>query len=442
MIALRLYRAATTLGEPLIRGYLRHRQRRGREDSARCGERIGIASAPRPDAPLVWLHAASVGESLSVLRLIGRLADERPDLGLLVTTGTVTSAGIMASRLPARAIHQYVPVDRLPWIRRFLDYWRPSLVLWVESEFWPNLVTEIAARGIPMVLLNARISPRSHRGWKRWPRTIARLLDCFDLCLAQSPADRDKLLDLGARTVKCPGNLKFAAEALPVDAAALDALKADIGNRPRWIAASTHPGEEDAAAAAHRLLRQGRPGLLTIIVPRHPARGPGIAEELRARGFRTQLRSAGGRVNDATELYIADSVGELGLFYRLCPIAFVGGSLVPHGGQNVLEPAKLGCAVLHGPHMFNFEEIAGGMRRAGAATEIADAAGLAEAVAARLDDAALLRAQVDAATRFADAQQGILDSVMDEIAPLLQRLEPIAKEPGTGMETTDHAARA
>jgi 3-deoxy-D-manno-octulosonic-acid transferase len=442
MTGLAFYRAATTLGAPLVEAWLRRRRRQGREDPARAGERAGIASAPRPEGPLVWIHAASVGESLSVLRLIEKLAAERPDIALLVTTGTVTSAGLMAERLPAGAVHQYVPVDRLAWVRRFLDHWRPDLALWVESEFWPNLLCEIRARHIPLALVNARISQRSYDGWKRWPRVIAELLGCFDLCLAQSPADRDKLIGLGAKTVRFAGNLKYAADILPADADALGALEAALGDRPRWLAASTHPGEEAAVADAHRLLKPDRPGLLTLIVPRHPARGPAIAAMLREGGLDTALRSAGEEIASGTDVYVADTVGELGLFYRATSIAFVGGSLVPHGGQNLLEPARLGCALLYGPHMFNFQPIVDDMRRAKAAATAEGATALAREIGALLGDPALLAARAAAASGVAEAQRGILEAVMDEIAPLLARAAPRAESRGDDEPAPDHAARA
>jgi 3-deoxy-D-manno-octulosonic-acid transferase len=439
MTALAIYRAATTLGAPLIHFWLGRRQRMGREDAARANERTGVASTPRPAGRLVWLHAASVGESLSVLSLIERLTATRPDLTLLVTTGTVTSAALMAERLPARAIHQYVPVDRPAWVRRFIDHWRPDLALWVESEFWPNLLTEIGARRIPLVLVNARISQRSFIGWKRWPGLIGRLMGCFSLCLAQSETDRERLVALGAADARFAGNLKFAADALPFDQTALDALKTQIGDRPCWLAASTHPGEETAIAAAHRALKAAHPVLLTIIAPRHPVRGADIATEVRAAGLNCALRSAGDAAAPDTDIYIADTVGELGLFYRAAPIAFIGGSLIQHGGQNLLEPARLGTAILHGPHMFNFQTIVEDMLAADASETVADASALANAVGALLADPALLAQRAAAARGVAEAQSGILDAVLAEIAPFLDRA---ACQGGSDGPAPAHAARA
>ena len=239
-----LYRITTNLGAPLIAAYLRRRMVLGKEDPIRFGERKGIAGRPRPDGPLIWIHAASVGEALSMLPLTEKLLQSSSSLTVLMTTGTVTSAELMRQRLPARAIHQFVPVDRLPYVRRFLDHWRPDLVLWAESEFWPNLVTLPPARGIPMVLVNGRISPDSMEKWRRWPGLSRALLRGFDLCLAQSAQDADRLTERGAGLVRYVGNLKFAVPPLPVDADELAGLQHAIGDRPVWLAASTHPGEE------------------------------------------------------------------------------------------------------------------------------------------------------------------------------------------------------
>ena len=419
---LSLYRAATVLATPLVRLYLAARMARGKEDKARFGERLGHPGRPRPDGPLVWAHAASIGESLSMVPLVERLLGERPGLGVLLTTGTVTSAAMMAGRLPEGAFHQYVPVDRLGYVRRFLDHWRPDLVLWAESEFWPNLVAEPAARGVPMVLVNGRVSPSSFSGWRRAPGLIARLLGGFALCLGQAEIDAERLRRLGARNARSVGNLKFASPPLPADRKALDHLSAALGERPRWLAASTHPGEETLAAGVHRRLVADHPGLLTIVVPRHPERGAAIAAELRAGGHTVALRSAGEPIRAATDIYLADTLGELGLFFRLADVVFMGKSLVPLGGQNPIEPARLDCALIHGPHMANFAEMAARMKETGAAEEVADEAALAVAVAHLLDDADRRRRRIEAARAFADAEVDVLDRVMTELAPFLDAL--------------------
>lgn len=423
-----LYRAAATAAEPLVRLYLAGRKMKGKEDSARIAERFGRTDRPRPHAKLVWIHAASVGESLSAVPLIERLLSTRSGLVVLLTTGTVTSARLMGERLPVGAFHQYVPVDRPAYVRRFLDHWRPDLALWVESEFWPNLVLETAARNTPLVLINGRISPKSFAGWQRFPSAIARILSAFDVCLGQSADDADRLRRLGAPRVRCHGNLKFVTPPLPAGATDLERLREILGGRPVWLAASTHMGEEEIAGDVHRELSRNHPHLLTIIVPRHPERGREIAHTLEKAGFSIALRSRGDAVAPSTALYVADTMGELGLFYRLSSIAFVGKSLVPFGGQNPLEAARLDCAVLFGPYMNNFAEIARGLVDAGAAEEVPDRAALALAVGRLLADASLRQQRSAAARRYAESQSGVLDAVLGEVLSVLDR-NPLESSP-------------
>ena len=425
-MSLLLYRGLTAAASPLVRSHLAKRARRGKEDPARLDERFGVASTARPPGRLIWIHAASVGESLSMLSVVDRLLADRPGLNIIITTGTVTSARLLGERAPKGVIHQFVPLDRAAWARRFLDHWRPDAVLWVESEFWPNILGEIGARKIPAVLINARVSPRSFDGWRRLPGVIRRVLANFELCLAQTDADAEKLRRLGAARVKCPGNLKFAAPPLPADDAALEALKATIGDRPTWLAASTHPGEELMIAGAHALIRRGHPDALAIIVPRHPARGADIAAELRGSGATVGLRSAGDTPAPKTDIYIADTMGELGIYYRLARAAFLGGSLIPHGGQNLLEAANLGCPVVHGPHMTNFRAIADEMSAAGATAVAENIDSLAAEITRLLENSEEHAGRVSAARRVASSKQGILDAVIDELTPYL--------DPGT-----DHA---
>jgi 3-deoxy-D-manno-octulosonic-acid transferase len=417
-----LYRVLTDLAGPALRLVLARRRARGKEDPARLGERYGLPGVARPQGPLIWLHGASVGEAVSALPLIRRLLDEDEHRHVLVTTGTVTSARLLAERLPARAFHQFAPLDRAAWVRRFLDHWRPDLALWMESELWPNLVGETRRRGIPMVLINGRMSLRSFAGWRWAPDLARRLLGGMALVLAQSEEDRARLERLGARQARNAGNLKFAAAPLPADAVELRRLHQAIGARPVWVAASTHPGEEAQIAAAHRMLKARHPGVLTILVPRHAARGAQLAPELAGLGFKVARRSAHEPIKPDTDIYLADTMGELGLFYRLAPIAFVGGSLVRHGGQNPLEPAQLDCAVLHGPHVTNFARIAETLDEAGASEIVGDSAGLAEAVARLFDDAALRERRAQSARQVSASQRDVLERYMDALRPHLDRL--------------------
>ena len=419
-----LYRGLTTAGLPLIQLLLRRRVSRGKEDPARLDERRGVASLIRPDGPLIWLHAASIGEAQSVLVLIERMSGERPALNILMTTGTVTSASLMGERLPKRAFHQFVPVDRPAWVRRFLDYWRPDLAVWVESELWPNLLLETAARGTPMVLLNARISAGSHSGWQRARGLAQRLLSSFSLVLAQDETIAERLRDLGAVDVRISGNLKTAAAPLPATASELLALQDAIGPRPLWLAASTHDGEETIVGQAHAAIAKSRPDLLTIIAPRHPQRAAEIAAELKRDGLVVARRSLGEPITDQVDIYLADGTGELGLFYRIAPIAFVGGSLIPHGGQNMLEPAVLKCAILHGPHITNFQAVVGEFARAGASRQVENAAALASTVEALLANPGDAAAMAGAAAVSAAAHDDVLDRVVAHLTPLLDPIAP------------------
>jgi 3-deoxy-D-manno-octulosonic-acid transferase len=432
-----LYAALTTLALPVIELALRRRLASGRENAARFGERKGRAGRPRPKGPLVWVHAASIGEALSVMRLIERLLESYPTLNILITTGTVTSAALLAGQMPDRAYHQFVPVDRPAWVRRFLDHWRPDAAFWVESEFWPNLVFMSQARGIPMILLNARMSSRSFSRWRRMPGPIAKLLQGFTLSMAQDEVEAGQLRALGADPVTAPGNLKFAAGPLPVDDDVLAALTQAIGARPRWLAASTHEGEEEIAAYAHQRMAGEWPGLLTVIVPRHPSRGAACAAKLQALGLSVTRRADGALPGPDTEIYIADTLGELGLFYRIAPLALVGGSLIPHGGQNMLEPARLDCAIVHGPHMENFRAISDEMSAKGAAMEVADAEELVKAVMQLLGDEEL-RVRVSAtAAAIAAEKEDILDVVVNQLEPVLAGIAARAQIPGPGKTPAD-----
>jgi len=369
------WRVLASLAAPGLRWNLRRRVARDKEDPARLREREGYG-AERPDGPLIWLHAASVGESMAILPLMEALVARDPALTLLVTTGTVTSARMLPQRLsPAlqgHVIHRYAPLDVPEWVARFLEGWRPDAAGFVESELWPNTLAAAAGQGIPLALLNARISDRTARRWGRWAPGFARgLLGHFRLIMPRSAEDAARLLALGAPAVTAPGDLKFAAPPLPVDKAKLAALRAATQGRRVLLAASTHPGEEAMILAMAERLRAAHPTLLTILAPRHPDRGAGLAEA---------PRRALGALPGAGPVYIADTMGEMGLLYSLADLAIIGGSLVPHGGQNPLEAARLGCPILLGPHMENFREAVAALLARGGAHQVADAAALAASV--------------------------------------------------------------
>lgn len=382
------YRGLTQVLTPAGPAILAWRTRKGKEDATRRNERLGVASRPRPPGEVVWMHAASVGETNAVLPLINALAQRRPDVTTLLTTGTVTSAKLAAERLPPGAIHHYVPLDSPTYVRRFLAHWRPSLALLVESEVWPNLVLETRARGIPLMLVNARMSKKSLEGWKRRRGMARSIFGSFDLVLAQNELLARRFQRLGARLALPAGNLKFDAPALPVDAAAFASLTQSLAGRPVFLAASTHAGEEEAIGRVARLAAKSLPELLAIIVPRHPERGREIARKLAESGLTVALRSAGEMPGPQHQIYLADTLGELGLFYRLSPLAFIGGSLIKHGGQNPIEAVKLGCVCLTGPHWENFKDTFGALIEAGGAREITSEAELADTFTALWRDAA------------------------------------------------------
>ncbi len=342
LLAWRGLSAAIAPFAPLL---LSQRAARGKEDRARLNERLGIAGLPRPEGRLIWVHGASVGESLAALPLIEKLL---ADATVLVTSGTVTSARMMQARLPPGAIHQFVPLDSPRAVARFLDHWKPEAGLFVESDLWPNLILAAAARGVRLALVNARISARSAANWKYAPRTVRTLLGAFDAVLAQDDEIAARFASLGARNVVVAGSLKADAPPLSCDVNALAALQAQIGGRPVLLAAQTHPGEDETLLPAHDMLRARFADLLTIIVPRHLERGPDI--EMLCGSRAAKRRATGGVLSAQTQVYIADTMGELGLFYRLASFCFIGGTLVPMGGHNPLEPAVLNCAVLAGPH--------------------------------------------------------------------------------------------
>jgi 3-deoxy-D-manno-octulosonic-acid transferase len=423
------YRTATALLEPAAAGLLLWRRKRGKEDPARFAERRGYPGVTRPDRTLVWVHGASVGETVTLLPLIERL--QRRGLVVLVTSGTVTSARLLAARLPPGAIHQYLPLDVPRYMRRFLDYWRPALGLICESEIWPNMVIEARRRDIPLVLVNARMSERSFRRWYKLPKASRYLLSSFESCLAQSQGDGERLAQLGAPRVGIAGNLKFDVPAPPADPNTLAILDGLTSGRPIWIAASTHPGEDELVISAHLGIKPHLPKLLTIIAPRHPQRGGGIEDLARANGVAVARRAAGEMPERDVDLYVADTVNELGLLYRLSQVAFLGGSLVPQiGGHNPIEPAKLGCALLHGPLVHNNAEIFAAFDQGGGAREVADVQALAGAAHRWLSEPASARQAARAAGQTATQLGGALNRTMQTIEPMLMRVALGQRETG------------
>jgi 3-deoxy-D-manno-octulosonic-acid transferase len=419
-ITLRAYRRLSAALAPLAPVLIKRRLQNNKEDPARLDERRGISRITRPNGPLVWIHGASVGEVLAAAALIERL--RALGMRILLTSGTVTSAEIIAKRFPADIIHQYIPYDSPRFVARFLDHWKPSLALFIESDLWPNLIISAAKRRLPMVLINARMSQRSFPRWQKFSATIGALLGRFEICLAQSETDAERFSALGSRSVVVTGNLKLDVQAPPNDAVKLDKLMAVTRGRPIIVASSTHPGEEEIIFETHKTLTSFFPKLLTVIVPRHAHRGQDIAQMITATGAQVALRSREELPQGTTDIYIADTMGELGLFYRLSPVVFMGGSLVPHGGQNPIEAVKLGASVVHGPHVFNFTDVYEALDGAGGAKLADSSEQLVKQLGQMLGNEAARDAAIEAGRRVVERLGGALDRTLHALEPYLMQL--------------------
>lgn len=416
-LPLRLYGLATGV---LLRAAYRRASGRLAEGGVapeRRRERLGYATAARPLGTLVWFHAASVGESLSVLPLVERVVDHAQ---VLVTTGTAASAEVLAKRLPPGARHQFAPLDARGPVGRFLSHWRPDLAVFVESEIWPVTLREASARGVPLVLMNARLSERSLRSWGRAPGTARALLGLFARIVTQTEGTREALVSLGvdASRVTVGGNMKAAAPPPPDDAGERTRIEGELGGALVWAAVSTHPGEEEAVLAAHRRVRERHPGARLVLVPRHPARGDEVMALVRQAGFGVTRRSEGGRPVEA--VYLADTMGETGLWFRLAPVVFLGGSLVPVGGHNPWEVAQCGAALLVGPLRETVRADVATLEGAGAAVTVQGAEEMGDAVAGLLSDPEALDTMREAGRRLAGAQVGRTEALVEELLGMLR----------------------
>ncbi|MBR2136604.1 MAG: 3-deoxy-D-manno-octulosonic acid transferase [Alphaproteobacteria bacterium] len=399
-----------------IRRYIEKRKKLGKEDIKRFNERVGRPTKERPQGRLIWLHGASVGESISMLPLINRLLELYPDIHIMVTTGTTTSAEVMAKRLPERAFHQYLPIDNPTFAVRFLRHWQPTIALWFESEFWPAMLSMIKRKNIPLILINGRISNKSFKRWQQFDYIIKEIMDCFTACLGQSEEDAYRLRILGAKDAMCLGNIKYAGLPIPVDAQKKKEMLEQINGRPVWLASSTHNDEEFKIARFLTDLKSKHPSLLTIIAPRHPNRGVEIRDKIeKDYQLKTALRSANEPITPQTDVYIADTIGEMGLWYEISPIVFVGGSLIPHGGQNFMEPSRCRDAVIVGPHMHNFTDAMNRAKHADGIIQVNDIIELTEMVDQLLSNKELLEAKRSLAYNWATSEAKVLDGIVEKI---------------------------
>lgn len=423
------YSLAGSLAYPVIGTYVAWRSSKGKEDPVRRRERYGRAGRPRPEGPLIWLHAASVGETLAVAPLIETILGY--GINVVLTTGTVTSAALANERFGERVIHQYVPLDLKPAISRFLDYWKPDLAIIAESEIWPMTILELGKRRVPQVLVNGRLSDRSFASWKKRSYLAEALFENLAHVVAQSDLDGKRFAALGARPVTVSGNLKVDTSPPPADERELQALKRQIGNRPTWAAISTHDGEESVAAEVHMRLRARHPGLLTIIVPRHPDRADALVEEFSALGLKVSRRSAREAIAADTDILLGDTIGEMGLYLRLTEIAFVGRSLTGEGGQNPLEPAMLDTAVLSGKNVQNFRDSYQRLIQRGGAKLVRDRDMLAGAVNYLLLNDNVRHKMMLAGNATVGEMRGALARTLKALDPFIQPLIVKSRLKGT-----------
>lgn len=418
-----LYTLLFHLGLPLVALRLFLRSRKAPAYAQRIGERFGLGlPALKPGG--IWVHAVSVGESIAAAPMIRALMQRHPGLPITVTCMTPTGSERIRALFGDQVQHCYLPYD-LPWAAaRFLDRARPVLGVIMETELWPNHIHQCAKRGIPVTLANARLSERSARGYARFAGLTRPMLEEMSWIAVQTEAEAERFRQLGARPecVSVTGSIKFDLTIDPELLARADDLRNQwqARQRPIWIAASTHAGEDEIVLAAHRQLLEKHPDALLLLVPRHPERFGPMFELCQREGFRTQRRSTGELVTTDTQVLLGDTMGELLFIYALADVAFVGGSLVPNGGHNLLEPAALGKPVLSGPHLFNFLEIAAQLREVGALREVADAPSLAVAVAALWDEPASAERMAEAGLGVMKANQGALERLLEGLGRLIK----------------------
>lgn len=414
--ALRFACLGARLRDPVPALTLRLRARRGLEDRSRWRERLGHPSVQRPKAPVIWIHAPDAEAAASASPLINVLGAEAV---VLVTTATVPASFLISRRLPASAVHQYAPVENAAAAARFLDHWKPDAALWVSAPLSPVLLRATVRRRVPVALLNAKLTDEHYQRLRRRRRRIAPLLGLFCLVAAPSQRDAARLRKLGAGHVHCHGDLRHAAAAAPVDEMLADNLRRQIATRPIWAAVNTVPGEEELVIAAHRQLLKSRPDALLLLCPRPAYRAAALADRLKGEGWRLTRRTSGEAIRAETQILLLDGPVDAALAYRLAPLAFLGGSLLPEGGNNPFEAAHQDCAIISGPHMEDHLEAMAELRAAGAVQLVNDLPSLALTVERLLADPSLVRHRAGLAAKVAAQEWSSLQRLLDALTPFL-----------------------
>jgi 3-deoxy-D-manno-octulosonic-acid transferase len=412
------YYGLSWLGAPFISAYLGWRAFKGREDKNRIRERVGFPTQPRPEKSLLWVHAVSVGESVAALTIIEAILKKYPEIYVLLTTTTVSSAKIIEKRLPKNVIHQFCPVDTPQAVKRFLNHWQPELAIWIESEFWPNLMHETQTRGIPTILLNGRMSRKSFSNWQKLKGLISPLLGHLSLCAVQSEEQASFFQALGAKTISVMGNVKVMMTPLGMDRDKYHSLKKNIGERPVWLAASTHAGEEEIVFKVHKSLQKEYPHLLTMIVPRHIERAPALQSLAAKEGLSSALRTTT-TTFEGVQVYIGDTLGEMGLFYALSPVVLMGATFVPKGGHNPIEAAQMGAFVIHGPHTFNNPQLYNVLAKLGLSAQVNEETSLPSLILPMLKT---LKKNDEEPPALKSYREVGLKTLMERLAPYLKAL--------------------
>ncbi len=425
MYMYRLYRLFTIICAPFLSLFLSYRRQKEKENNRSIAEKTANSfpkERPKDTQKLLWIHGASVGEAQSSLILINRLLDTFPNISIILTTGTLTSANLMDKRLPERAFHQFCPLDNPKYIKKFTNHWKPDTALWMESELWPNMLQELKKQNIPAILVNAHISTKTFKHWKYFPSFSKKILGTFDKILCQSNDDKKLFDSLGAKKTIVTGNIKYSATPLACNQEDLTSIRDATTKRNICLYASTHEGEEELACKTHKSLKKRIPNILTIIVPRHPERRENITQSCSSHPLKISFRGKNKNLpNPEDDIYIADTLGELGLFYTLSPIAYIGRSLSNDGGggHNPIEAAQLNCAVIHGSNVQNLKDIYNQMHKSNAALTVHNETELEDILYDLLHNADYCKTMQHAASAFAKEKSNVINDVMKEIVPYI-----------------------